>query len=323
MRSLAFLALAGLVSVVSANESFNFGSFMPIGSWDGPGDTSNRTVNLASSASAPYILSERVTGINAALQVLIGATYASEAAIRVRNSGHSGLFADFTVFDEQSYSGTITTSNTERILSGALVGQQILPGTTWSFEFYETFDDGANANDQNWTALSFAFTGFGPPTPTHDFGNVQRYTSKSFTANHSGDNKIRWYSMTLTQNASAHNRIVIDTEGTPLAGIDDTQIALYNEAGDVIAQDDDSGTGFLSRLEFDGSSGKELLAGTYLIGVAPHRATFRRSWDASTTSTRTGDIRVNVQAVPEPGTMAALAAGIGLILRRSRRSRLG
>lgn len=81
-----------------------------------------------------------------------------------------------------------------------------------------------------------------------------------------GDQTNDFDSYTVT--ASAGNALVVDTSG---ATVDtDTIVAVYTAAGDLVAADDDSGTGFRSRLSYDVAAD-----GTYFVLVAGTPATVR------------------------------------------------
>lgn len=64
-----------------------------------------------------------------------------------------------------------------------------------------------------------------------------------------------------TVTASAGNALVVDTSGGTVDT--DTIVAVYTAAGDLVAADDDSGTGFRSRLSYDVAAD-----GTYFVLVA-------------------------------------------------------
>lgn len=315
-------AIAAFSCLATAQESFSFGAHVPIGSINAPGNASNRRVTFASSATEAYLLAGRVTGVNASLQSLISATFASEAVIRVRNSGYTSAndFFDIQIFSEQGFT-ELTTTNQTFAITGNLVSQLIMPGSLWTFEFYESFDDATGTQaESNWTNLSMNFLKLGPPPISDRFDVTSTPYVRSVSNTYSENQRVHWYELNLLENASADYRIDINTNGTT-GEIDDTEIAIYDKfSGTVLFQDDDSGTDFFSRLFFDGSAGRELLAGDYLIAVAGFNADFGADWTVNTNNTKNGDIRLNVSVVPEPATMAVLSVGILALARKKRKS---
>lgn len=305
-----------------AQESFSFGAHVPIGSINAAGNASNRRISFTSSATEAYLLAGRVVGINATLQSAVSATYASEAVIRVRNSGYTSAndYFDIQIFSDQTFT-ELSTVNQTAVITGNLISQLILPGSVWSFEFYESFDDAAGTiAESNWTSLSMSFLKLGPPPVSHRFDVTSVPYVQSVSNTYSEGQRVHWYELNLHQNAGANYRVEINTNGTTGA-IDDTEIAIYDKAsGTVMFQDDDSGVDFFSRLFFDGTAGRELLAGDYLIAVAGYNANFGNDWTVETNNTRDGDIRLNVSVVPEPASMTALSLGILAFIRKKRKS---
>lgn len=316
------LFTCALASGAVAQESFSFGAHVPIGSINSAGNASNRRVSFTSSATESYLLAGRVVGINASLQSAVAATFASEAVIRVRNSGYTSAsdFFDIQIFNDQNFT-ELSTVNQTAVITGNLISQLILPGSVWTFEFYESFDDATGTiAESNWTSLSMNFLKLGPPPVSHRFDVTTVPFVQSVSNTYSESQRVHWYELNLHQNAGANYRVEINTNGTTGA-IDDTEIAIYDKAsGAVMFQDDDSGVDFFSRLFFDGTAGRELLAGDYLIAVAGFNANFGSDWTVETNSTHDGDIRLNVSVVPEPASMTALALGIVALVRKKRKS---
>ena len=125
---------------------------------------------------------------------------------------------------------------------------------------------------------------------------------------------------------------VFDTEGSEIS---DSEIAAYNLDGTLIAEDDDAGSGSLSRLDLG-----SLSAGTYYIVAGDFDLTFA-NFQATTNGTDTGDlalnlngenvhieelssgeivvVRFNVVAVPEPTSTAIfMIVSFSLLLVRTR-----
>ena len=104
--------------------------------------------------------------------------------------------------------------------------------------------------------------------------------------------------------------LVIDTEGSSLTSPsvatrdDDTELGLYDAAGNRVAIDDDGGTDFLSRLSFGvGGANGELTAGTYYVAVSAFNTSFGAdNFVLSSDSDFVGDAVVNFNFTP--GTTA-------------------
>ncbi len=105
--------------------------------------------------------------------------------------------------------------------------------------------------------------------------------------------------------------LVIDTEGS---GLSDTEIGLFDQAGNLIADDDDGGTGFLSRLSFGaGGADGDLASGVYDIAIGAHNTDFADGPSVTSHSTATGGYNLNIELYEIPSATTSwtgsLAAG--------------
>ncbi len=325
-KALAFglgLALSG-----SAFAGFSFTNPGPVNSGGPAGSADNGILfyNHAGPAFTPGSIT-----LEGDLTSVLAGTFASEARVRITNPAGQ-------IFNSLQWTstGTYTTLHigpaTQGGLNPALNGNSV---GNWSFEFFESFDDGAGA-DSTWTNLSISVNDYvpPPPPPATNLGNVvdtsSDYAVADMTANHTGG-AIRWYSFTL--NSAVDNALAtwldIDSETSNF----DTEIGLYTSTGALIASDDDDGSGTQSQLSFGqtaptrtigtsvGGNGRDgaLGPGTYYIAVGGFNTTFGPDFNVTTTSTNTtGVFNLNIRTnVPEPASLALLAlGGLALIRRR-------
>ncbi len=267
-------------------------------------------------------------------------TFASEARWRITTpfngtSSSTGV----QLFTSSGFTGTIVgTRNT------SVSGLTSLPfnpqGQTWTFRFFESFNDGGSTvNDANWENLTVTFNAFTPPpapTVAFDFGTLGNLASPVCAPAQSiAAGQIVWYSFTLAQ---AWNRADIFT--TLGVGVFDTEIGLYNSNGFLLNSDDDYSTGGLgSRIGVGGGTGYEydgpgpiaafgatdqgdfalgsLAAGTYYIALGAFNTTFAGTgFGATSASTLTGSTQLCI--IPTPSALALLGLG-GLAAMRRRR----
>ena len=164
-------------------------------------------------------------------------------------------------------------------------------------------------------SITYNYTSFITPPP----GDARDIAISSSTRDALADSQVRFYRFDYAGGA-----LTIDTLGSSLASKNDTNIALYNVTGKVVKKNDNiSSSNKLSRLTFaDG----DLANGTYYLGVAGGGSfifpfsSFADGFEASSFSPYTGTVQINLTGtpVPEPASLAAVAAA-GLLLRRRRR----
>lgn len=153
-----------------------------------------------------------------------------------------------------------------------------------------------------------------PPPPSTAVG-----IPASVAATLAGASEIDWYSFVGTGEQTTINTLG-STLGT-LAADNDTEIGLFDAAGNLLNENDDinfAGGNLLSSITTN-----SLTAGaTYYVAVGAFNSTFGSGFSASSTSTITGNYRLNITSVPEVGTMAMLGMGMfvigGVISRRKR-----
>ena len=156
-----------------------------------------------------------------------------------------------------------------------------------------------------------------PPTSEAlgTIGSPGTVFSRTFTAG-----QVQWFRFRIGEAATGAKYLDIDTEGSTITN-QDTEIALYDAYGSLLAEDDDNGSVLLSQLTFgpsattrvpigtgapgDGHHGA-LPAGTYYLAVSTWNATFNADYGASTNSSDTGSITVNFRT-----NLTAIPATVG------------
>lgn len=152
-----------------------------------------------------------------------------------------------------------------------------VPGGTWSFEFGESYDD-AGTPDAYWSNITiYVQSQIDQIVPVClDFGRLLD-TGAHPTAVGNGtftSSPARWYTFrTDGVLASRGEYLEINTLGSDLPPINDTELGLYAFAGgQLVAANDDAdalGGVYTSRLRFGAGAGSlgDLLPGRYYVGV--------------------------------------------------------
>lgn len=301
-------AIGLLPGLSSAQQTFSLAAVNP--SVDSFSDPDN-TVRLVA-ASNTTVLGDTIIFNSGTLTKVHPSTYALDAMIRIRNSAHPGLFADVQASSIEDFTGSLNlAAGTARPLIGTLVGRSIPAGSTYSFEFWELFDDSFDVAEANWTNLSFSTTVFQPvtpPTPALDFGSVT--TNRTGTAFLAAGG-VQWSRFVLPTPINSNSVFNIHTRKTQgfLAPFDqlagettlpnDTEMAIYDGInGQFLFFNDDedfANNQYTSLLPF-GTSGLDFLpAGTYYIAVAGFNATFADDFTVTTNSLNSGPVTVDFQ----------------------------
>lgn len=280
-RVLSLTLLAGLATAASHAWVVSAGG--PIRS-DGPvGSVNNDTITAV--YSDPNTIFGAVSFSGNLTEVNTG-TYASEARWQIRNTAFPyALNAQMTTTG--NFTGTIAISASIGLFAWAN------SGTTFQFEAYESFND--SGIDSTWSDVRF------------DFSNA---------------------STTFLGNYAFGTNFTMDTFTSSF----DTEIALYDANGTRLADNDDSG-GLQSQI-----NPGVLPVGTYVLLGTGYNAGFINGLAVAGTANGNLNMQINgatvysgahaagqmraltFNVVPEPGTMIALAGGLGaLVMRRRRR----
>lgn len=184
---------------------------------------------------------------------------------------------------------------------------------TWTFRFSETYNDGGATDDARWDTVTFTLDD-GPPAAT-DLGILTQQGRTKVFNKPLASGQVQWYKFIVPSpiTVAGGTFLDIDTHGSTLtagtAGVDDTEIGLYNADGVRIGNDDDGGIDLLSQLSFglggrpaegasdlyNGQDG-EIPAGMYYLSVSGYNTTFgATSWNATTSGTQTGTVNVRIR----------------------------
>lgn len=186
------------------------------------------------------------------------------------------------------------------------------------------------------TAVLAAAAGFAAaqPATAFDFGTITGDTGTTLSID---PNEVAWVSFSLSQAIDASVFLELTTVDLVGAGNIDTEIGLYDAAGNRIADDDDGAFSTASLLSFGSGSGRAdldengaaaaagqdgtLAAGTYYLAIGEFNVDFfDTNFDVeSTGSDIGGEIALNIFTnVPAPSSAALLGLG-GLVAARRRR----
>ncbi len=185
------------------------------------------------------------------------------------------------------------------------------PAGDWTFRFFEIFDDGGALPDAEWD-LTVMMRNDLPTAPTSTDLGVISSPGLNVPPMSIQLAQVLWFRLELSAAVSAASGtyLDIDTEGALFSVpsvTNDTEIALYNSLGVLVAQDDDSGSDFASQLTFgagarapvgngspyNGRHG-DLAPGVYYLALSAHDATFGPLFDAVSTSELIGTSPITI-----------------------------
>ena len=246
--------------------------------------------------------------------MIISTTFANEADIQIREGPSNS-------FDWQNPGTVVFTSfdyDSSQELTGDFAGG-VDPGVgPWEVEFFDTFDDGPGADSQSINVeMTFeerlAIT---DSNGVFSLGSLNVGGTKDSVGEFALPNLYDLYTITLNEAGLFTFFTGADPNG--FVGKDvDTEIAIFDSAGDLVAENDDISDDIIYSGIFDLS----LAAGDYTLAVTAWDATFADGF-AVNPGPDTGDYIVNASlvSIPEPGSLAFLGfGGLGLFAFRRRK----
>lgn len=320
MASTAFADSNGTLGTVLNSETQVLGG--PFDHGAAAGDASNSTASaiFAQTFNATEVLIEGdITGVLA----FNGSFFFGEGDIILTDPAAGSL-------TWQNPAGTVADdglgSNTAFSAATAFAAPVAVNGT-WNFEFIDTFDDGAGA-DSISNNVSVTLQEVSPNVDTSGVFSAGTLGIGG-TATSVGEFIVADIFDTYTFTTTAAGAIVIETDEDP-AGISmgdtvDTEIALFDSTGIMVAYDDDDGNGLYSFLN---DLSTEFAADDYTLVVSGFGSNISAAGVGVLTlaevtgGTSIGDYGVSISlvtAVPEPTALSLLAiAGLVGFTRRRR-----
>jgi hypothetical protein len=179
------------------------------------------------------------------------------------------------------------------------------PAGVWTFRFFETVDDGApGAADARWETLEFSLTSDSPSQPTPPAAQALDIGSGSATAVGAlGAGEVKWFRIETARAAAASRgtHLDLDTFGSLLISDNDTELAIYDAWGYLLASNDDAPGTLLSLISLGTGAGGDAtgqhgdaFAGVYYVALGAYNTSFADGFTASSTSPYTGAWQLNV-----------------------------
>lgn len=301
-------------------------SFTAINSVGPLGDPNNVTMSAAVTGGF-VATSVAVTGTLTEIQT---GTYASEADINIVAPGGSVAANGATT---SGYTGTIAVGPTV-----TTIGTPFDPAGTVSFEFYESYDDGAGP-DQIWDDVTIEFRA--PGTVIDGSYSLGALPADGTIVSNTGTNVaggFDYYDFEIGAGVGAPGDYLnVQTLDPNTGDTIDTELAIFDAAGILVGYDDDGQVtalgGLYSMLSFGaddpyantdtaaGSDGLSLAAGAYTVVLGGYDSNFEDLTIGTShisevvPGTSDGDYEIRFSYVPEPTSLLGLLL-LGLLRRR-------
>ncbi len=307
-------AMASTQSVINS-ESIVFNN---VNSWDAQGDLDNEII--ANTMTGGFTANSISWSGNLDNSTGNAATWASEADI---------LFNGPNIVLNPSSNGAAYTPP-EPVGGSTTLPTPFDPASIVSFEFFESFDDTADAIDQTWLDLTLTFEESVVTNGNFSAGALSG-TTTSLTGNNVAGG-LDFYTFTIggagVDATGFLNIQTYDIGGTLI----DTELGLYDSAGNFIATDDDGQDtalgGLYSMLSFGasdpltgtdtapGADGATLPAGTYTVVVGGFNTLFEPNINDIVPGSSAGDYGIDLTFVPEPASLGLMLLGFAGLVRR-------
>lgn len=331
-NAFALMMVAGLAgtamasSVTATFTSFGTASFTNKASLGALNNVLNATGTWTAS-SGGTVNAIRVTG-----NLADGGqgTWASEARVRM-TAGAGNTFTGFNLgaaSSTQAFAGTLAIGPVQL----AVTPFSLAAGDV-SFQWYESFNDGADAVDATWNDVSYEF-GNGSTTVTNGNFALGSLNNVGTPTTHAGSHVsggLDFFTFSIADAVGPGGYLNIRMGFAATGSMTDTEIALYDSLGNLVATNDDIGSGpFYSQLTFGaadpvaapgtpGFDGATLAAGSYTLVTGGYNTIFASTLSGThTPGTNAGNYDLSISYVPAPGAMALLGLG-GLVATRRRR----
>ncbi len=314
-NAIGILAIVACAGIASASTSFtptptivDTVTFNNIDSIGEQGDVEN-ILGVWGNTGSGTVDQIHVTGT---LTSVIAGTYASEARVII-SAGAGNSFSAFEVQGSTTngYSGSLAVNRTLNVSPFTLNAGAV------AFEWFESYDDDAGA-DSRWDTVTYEFIQSGGPTVITN-GNYA-LGPVTGTTTHSGSHVsggLDFFSFSIGAVANPGDSLSINmTAGLSGTSMEDTEIALYDGAGNRIAMNDDAvpGSVYFSSLNLT-----SLAAGSYTLVTGGYNTSFPLTLGGTfIPGTDAGSYELAITYVPTPGALALLGMG-GLIANRRRR----
>ena len=312
---LALLAAAGVAQAsISSFVVAGSATFTNKNSVDAQGDIDNNVDSAILTGPGGAFNAVRVTG---SLTEVNTGTFASEARVRM-TAGAGNAFTAFNLGAATAtgnYTGTIAIGPTAVTATAGVVNA----GGTVNFEWFESFQDDANLPEQRWDTVTYEFGQNAIVNGNFNLGSLNGNGSTLVTAGSHVSGGLDFFAFAIgggvdSLGESLNIKMLAGTSGTSMT---DTEIALYDGAGNLVATNDDS-IGLFSQLNFADSG---LTPGNYTLVTGGFNTTFPTTLGGTfVAGTNVGTYSLEMTyTVPAPGALALVGLG-GLVATRRRRA---
>ncbi len=318
----------GFTGTIPPTAAANIAFAGPIPVVDGSGDLDNAV--LTGVLSSTITLGPNML-FSGSYTAIASGDWASDVRVRIRSVSSPTVFADLQPLTANS-GAPLTVAGAIRPLNGGLVGSSLSSGSTLSFEFWQSFNDGApDIAESQLTNVNLGFVNgpaYVPQTPPSsiDLGVVNSTTAPESSpllaaiASLTGP-QVVWRRFTLPANVSVAGGTFLDIYTNVVAGgSTDPELALFDNIGRLVAFDSDDNYGFQSQLSFGlggraeiappggeslglpftGVDGSILGSGTYYLAVTQYQISASNGFAVTSTSA----------AAPNAGTSVALRTNV-------------